>query len=248
MKKTDLSKISSDAPESLDKTEAKARTEQNVERIGELQKRLMANRKQNLLIVLQGMDGSGKDGTVENVFAKCTASGLSVSAFKKPSDEEFAHDFLWRIHKVAPEKGQMKIFVRSHYEDILIQRVHGWIDMARVEARMAAINAWETLLAVDNQTVVLKFFLHISFEEQAEQLQQRLDDPEKHWKHNPGDWEERKLWKEYQAAYEYILNESTTPWTIVPVDQRWVRDYVISEKVVAALEAMKLNWPPLKQA
>lgn len=245
-----LSKISTDPPKILGKDDVEKETEKLVERLGTLQKMLMANKKHAVLVVLQGMDGSGKDGAVENVFAKCTASGVSVTAYKKPSDEEFAHDFLWRVHKNAPEKGQIRIFVRSHYEDILIQSVHNWIDGDRVKKRMAAINAFEELLAFDNNTLVLKFMLHISPESQLEQLQQRIDDPEKHWKHNDGDWEERKLWDKYVAAYEFALNHSSIPWTIVPVDKRWYRDYVIVKKIVEELEALAMKWPemPAKKA
>lgn len=240
-----LSKISCDPPKNIDKDDLEAATQKLVERLGELQKMLMANKKHAVLVVLQGMDGSGKDGAVENVFDKCTASGVSVTAFKKPSDEEFAHDFLWRIHKNAPEKGQIRIFVRSHYEDILIQSVHGWIDAERTKKRMAAINAFEELLAFDNNTLVLKFMLHISPEEQKEQLQERIDDPEKHWKHNPGDWEELKLWKKYEAAYEFALNNSVIPWTVVPVDKRWYRDYIVAKKMVEELEKLNMKWPEM---
>ncbi len=240
-----LSKISTDPPKSAEKDAVEKQTEKLVERLGELQKLVMANRKHAVLVVFQGMDGSGKDGAVENVFSKCTASGISVTGFKKPSDEEFAHDFLWRVHKVVPEKGQFRVFVRSHYEDILIQSVHGWIDAERVKKRMAAINAFEELLVFDNSTIVLKFMLHISPEEQAEQLQQRIDDPEKHWKHNAADWEEHKLWSQYMAAYEFALNNSSIPWTVVPVDKRWWRDFVIASKIVEELEKLNMTWPDL---
>ncbi len=241
-----LSKTATQPPKNIDKKDLAEETEQLIARLGELQKLLMANKKHAVLVVLQGMDGSGKDGAVENVFDKCTASGLSVTAFKKPSDEEFAHDFLWRVHKNAPEKGQIRVFVRSHYEDILIQSVHGWIDGERTKKRMAAINAFEELLAFDNNTLVLKFMLHSSSEGQAEQLQERIDDPEKHWKHNPGDWEERKLWDKYMAAYEFAINNSAIPWTVVPVDKRWYRDYIIAKKIVGELEKLDMKWPQLR--
>ncbi len=247
MSKINLTKTSPDAPKNAEKEAIEAETRALTKHIGELQDLLKADGKKSVLVVLQGMDGSGKDGAVENVFSKCTASGLTVKGWKKPSDEEFAHDFLWRIHKEAPARGEIKIFVRSHYEDILIQRVHGWIDMARVEKRMAAINAWEELLAFDAGTLVLKFFLHISEKDQADELQQRIDDPAKHWKHNAADWEERKLWPKYMEAYEYILEKSAIPWTIVGVDNRWWRDYVIAKKVVEEMEKMALEYPPLRE-
>lgn len=154
-----------------------------------------------------------------------------------------AHDFLWRVHRWAPEKGMLTIFNRSHYEDILIQRVHKWIDMTRVKKRMAAINAFEELLEFDNNTLIFKFYMHVSKEEQAVQLQERLDDPNKYWKHNPGDWEERKLWDQYMEAYEYAINESSVPWHICPVDNRWYRDYFILKILVDGLEKLNMNMP-----
>jgi PPK2 family polyphosphate:nucleotide phosphotransferase len=204
---------------------------------------MYAEGKHSLLVVFQGMDGSGKDGAVNNVFAKCNLSGVTVTGYKKPTEEEFAHDFLWRIHKHAPAKGQIAIFVRSHYEDVLIQRVHGWIDETRVSKRMAAINAFENLLQFDNQTVVLKFFLHISPEAQAQQLMERVETPEKRWKHNDDDWAERKLWDNYMNAYENVLNNSEITWTITPVDKRWYRDYVVSKTVCEALEKLNPKFP-----
>lgn len=241
-----LADISTEAPKDLDKKEVKKETEKLVKRIGELQRVLYAQGKYNLLVVLQGMDGSGKDGAVRNVFYDCIISGINLVSFKKPTEEEFSHDFLWRVHKVAPAKGMVTIFNRSHYEDILIQRVHGWIDENRVKARMEAINAFEKLLSIDNNTVVLKFYMHISKAEQEIQLQERIDDPAKQWKHNDGDWEERKLWDDYMKAYEYAINESEIPWYICPVDHRWYRDYFIAKTVLAALEQLDLKLPELK--
>jgi polyphosphate kinase 2 (PPK2 family) len=163
------------------------------------------------------------------VFSDCTIAGLDLVSFKKPTEEEFAHDFLWRVHRWVPQKGMLTIFNRSHYEDILIQRVHGWIDMERVQKRMNAINAFEDLLQFDNNTKIFKFYMHISKEEQLVQLQERIDDPEKRWKHNDGDWKEREHWDQYMEAYEYAINNSTTPWHICPVDQRWYRNYFIAK-------------------
>ncbi len=205
-----------------------------MKRLGELQQRLYAEaKKHSVLVVLQGMDASGKDGAVHKVFDQLPHHRASTwYAFKKPTEEEFAHDFLWRVHKVVPHKGMIAIFNRSHYEDILIQRVHGWIDQARVEKRMQAINAFEEALAFDANTLVFKFYMHISKDEQEIQLRQRMDDPNKFWKHNPADWEERKLWDKYMDAYEYAINESTIPWYICPVDNRWYRDYFIAKTLV----------------
>lgn len=242
-----LDKISTSPPADARKKEIKEATEQLVKRLGELQRVMYAEKKHSVLVVLQGMDGSGKDGAVVNVFNDCAPMGLEVVGFKKPTEEEFAHDFLWRIHKHAPQRGMINIFVRSHYEDILIQRVHKWISEERVEKRMQSINAFEELLAYDNHTQVCKFFLHISKEQQQIELQQRLDDPTKYWKHNAGDWRERELWPDYMRCYEDALNRSSIPWTVVPVDERWYRDYVIAKTLVERLEQLDMKFPPLEK-
>ena len=238
-----LEKISTQPPKDVDKKKLEDLTDEYEDRIGDLNEILRAQEKHSLLVILQGMDASGKDGAVKNVFKKCTHFNVDVYAFKKPTEIEFAHDFLWRVHQQVPAKGHIKIFNRSHYEDILIQRVHGWIDEERVQKRMAAINAFEELLEFDNQTKILKFYLHLSFEEQEKQLQQRIDEADKRWKHNEGDWEQREHWDEYMRCYEYAINQSKIPWDIVPVDDRWYRDYLISKKVFETLEAMDLEYP-----
>jgi len=243
MSKIKLSDISTEAPKGLSKKDLKDKTEKLVERLGELQNILYAEGKYSILVILQGMDASGKDGAVRKVFTDCTIAGLDLVSFKKPTVEEFAHDFLWRVHRWVPQKGMTTIFNRSHYEDILIQRVHGWIDMTRVEKRMAAINAFEDLIQFDNNTLIFKFYMHISYEEQEIQLQQRLDDPTKYWKHNDADWEERKLWDKYMEAYEYAINESTTPWHICPEDNRWYRDYFFAKTMVDVLEKLDMKLP-----
>lgn len=241
-----LSKINTEAPAELEKKVIKKATKDIVDQIADLQETMVAEGKRSLLIVFQGMDSSGKDGATRNVFKECSPSGVSVTSFKKPTDEEFAHDFLWRVHKEVPRKGMIKIFNRSHYEDILIQSVHGWIKPAMVKKRMAAINAFEELLTFDNQTSILKFYMHLSQKRQSEKLQERIDDPSKNWKHNPGDWEEAKLWAKYRKAYEFAINNSTIPWHIVPVDDRWYRDYVIAKKVLATLKGFRMKRPVLK--
>ncbi len=238
-----LSAFSTEAPKGLKKKDVMEETAQLVQRLGELQYLLYGEAKRSVLVILQGMDGSGKDGAAKNVFANCTISALRLEAFKKPSAEEFSHDFLWRVHKVVPHKGLMTIFNRSHYEDILIQRVHGWVDEAQVEKRMQAINAFEELLAFDANTLIFKFYMHISNAEQEIQLQQRLDDPTKFWKHNDADWEERKLWDKYMTAYEYAINESIIPWYICPVDNRWYRDYFIAKTLVEGMEKLNMQLP-----
>lgn len=216
--------------------------------IAKLQQLLYAENKKALLVVFQGMDASGKDGATKNVFKYCSPSGIRAFAFKKPTDEEFAHDFLWRVHKRAPAKGQVVIFNRSHYEDILIQRVHKWIDEDRVTARINAINAWEETLVKDNNTTILKFYMHISPERQLEKLQERIDDPTKNWKHNDGDWEERKLWEKYMSCYQDVIDRcNVVPWTIAPVDKRWYRNYFIAEKVLETLRSMSFELPVIKK-
>ena len=242
----DLSKIPTRAPEDLDKKEARKISAKRAERIAELHQQLVAEGKHSVLIVLQGMDASGKDGAMRNVFGACAPFGLRAVGWKKPTDLEFAHDFLWRIHKEAPAKGEMVIFNRSHYEDVLIQRVHGWIDEERVDRRIAAINAFEQLLTFDNNTLILKFYLHLSKEQQKEELMERVLEPEKHYKHNDGDWEEREHWDAYRKAYEDVIDRSEIPWHIVPVDQRWYRDYVMTEIIVNALEGLNMAWPGLE--
>lgn len=243
-----LSEISTEAPRGWKEKDTEEKTEKLVKRLGDLQQLLYATQKHAALVVLQGMDGSGKDGAVHKVFDACRITGLTLTAFKKPTEEEFAHDFLWRVHKAAPQKGMIAIFNRSHYEDILIQRVHGWIDEKRVEQRMKAINAFEELLAFDNNTLVIKFYLHISKDEQEKQLRQRMEDPEKFWKHNPGDWKEREHWDKYMECYEYAINNSSIPWHICPVDNRWYRDYFIAKTMVEQLEKLNMHMPPLAKA
>ncbi len=245
MSKIKLAQIPTAAPKGIKKKDVQDETQALVERLGDLQTRIYAEKKHAVLVVLQGMDASGKDGAVHNVFDQCRITGLQMTAFKKPTEEEAAHDFLWRVHRAAPAKGMIGIFNRSHYEDILIQRVHGWIDEERVRQRMAAINAFEQLLQDDNSTAIFKFYMHISPDEQEQQLRQRLDDPEKMWKSNPGDWEERKLWDKYMDAYEYAINNSTVPWHICPVDDRWWRDYFIAKTLVEGLEKLHPEFPKL---
>ena len=241
-----LSEISTLPPEGLSKEEAKKITNDYAERLAVQQNLLIGQGKYSLLVVFQGMDGSGKDGAVKKVFKDCYHTNISVYSFKKPTPEEFGHDFLWRVHKQCPGKGQIKIFNRSHYEDILIQRVHGWIDEERVEKRMTAINAFEELLEFDNDTIILKFYLHLSKEQQALELRERIDDPTKHWKHNDGDWDEREHWEKYRKCYEYAINNSKIPWTIVPVDKRWYRDLVVAKTITEKLESLNMKYPELE--
>jgi PPK2 family polyphosphate:nucleotide phosphotransferase len=217
-----------------------------LEELEDLQYLLNAQGKHSLLIILQGMDASGKDGITKKVIGVCSPGGVQVYSFKKPTEEEFAHDFLWRVHKLVPRKGMLTVFNRSHYEDILIQRVHGWISEEHAQKRMAAINAFEDLLAFDNNTVVLKFFLNISKEQQVIELQQRIDEKDKQWKHNDGDWKEREHWDKYMWCYEQVLNESTTPWYVIPMDERWYGQYLIAQTIVDALKGLNMSFPELE--
>lgn len=242
-----LKDISTKPPKDADKGDLKKQTKDYVERLGELQRLLRAERKHSILVIFQGMDASGKDGAVYKVFRDCSHNDVMTYSFKKPTEEEFAHDFLWRVHKLTPGKGQIVVFNRSHYEDVLIQRVHGWISEDHVQKRMNSIDAFEELLQYDNNTLVMKFFLHISYDQQAEELQERIDEPEKHYKHNSGDWEQRKHWDKYMECYEDVLNKSKVPWHIVPVDSRWYRDYIISKTLVEALEGLGMEYPPLEE-
>ena len=242
-----ISKLSTTPPKNLTKSKIKKETAEMAKEIAELVTLMYANKKYSLLIVLQGMDSSGKDGVSKAVFSKTPPTMVSAYGFKKPSDEEFSHDFLWRAHKQVPAKGETKIFVRSHYEDILIQRVHNWIDKKKVDNRIKAINAFETLLQEDNNTIVLKFFLNLSKARQKEKLLERIEIPEKNYKHNDGDWAERKHWRKYMNAYQDAINRSEIPWTVIPADSRWYRNYCVAKVVLKKLKSLKETYPVLDE-
>lgn len=243
-----LADISTRAPEELDKKETKEKLDKVLEELDELQNLLYAESKHALLIVLQGMDASGKDGVIRNVFGSLNPQGIHVTSFKVPTEEELSHDFLWRVHKVAPAKGHMAIFNRSHYEDILVTRVHKWCDDETARKRMKAINQFENLLAEHNNTTILKFYLHVSKEEQAERLQERLTDPRKQWKYNERDFKEADLRQDYQRMYEECFEHcSAVPWTIVPADQNWYKEFTIATAVRDALVSMNMCYPSLKK-
>ncbi len=228
------------------KAKAKAETAKLIARLDGLQERLYANATRSLLIVLQGMDTSGKDGTIKSVMSGVNPQGCKVVAFKAPSKDELAHDFLWRVHREVPPKGYIGIFNRSHYEDVLITRVHGWVSDKVVKRRFDQIKEFEELLT-ENGTAILKLFLHISKDEQKERLEARIADPEKRWKWNSGDLEERKLWEDYLKAFEDVISATSTdcaPWYIVPANRKWYRNLVVAERIVNVLEDMKLKTPP----
>lgn len=228
------------------KAKAKAETAKLIARLDGLQERLYANATRSLLIVLQGMDTSGKDGTIKSVMSGVNPQGCKVVGFKGPSKDELAHDFLWRVHREVPPKGYIGIFNRSHYEDVLITRVHGWVSDKVVKRRFDQIKEFEELLT-ENGTAILKLFLHISKDEQKERLEARIADPEKRWKWNSGDLEERKLWENYLKAFEDVISATSTdcaPWYIVPANRKWYRNLVVAERIVNVLEDMKLKTPP----
>ena len=243
-----LAELSTRAPEKIDKKETKEKTIAILEELDELQNLLYASSTHALLVVLQGMDASGKDGVIRNVFGSLNPQGVYVRSFKVPTEEEMAHDFLWRVHAVAPRKGMIGIFNRSHYEDVLVTRVHKWCDDETAHERMKAINHFESLLTKHNNTTILKFYLHISQEEQAERLQERLTNPQKQWKYNKKDFEEAGLRDEYRRMYEDCFEHcNAVPWNIVPADQNWYKEYVIATAVRDALSKMDMRYPVLKQ-
>jgi PPK2 family polyphosphate:nucleotide phosphotransferase len=224
---------------------AREKLAEDIVAIDRLQDRLYGEGKRALLVVLQGTDTAGKDGTIRGVFNATGPLGVSVTAFKRPSEEELAHDFLWRVHMAAPRRGTIGIFNRSHYEDVLVGRVRSLAPKEAIEQRYDQINAFERILS-ENGTMILKFMLHISRDEQAERLQERLDEKEKNWKFNAGDLEDRKLWGEFEKAYETALTRCSTghaPWMVVPADRKWARNCIIAAVVRETLEVMDPQYP-----
>ena len=238
-----LSKTSTTAPKSFDKEKTKAETLKLVEEISSLQKVLYAQGKYKVLIILQGMDASGKDGTVSTVFKGINPLGCKVQAFKAPTSEELAHDFLWRIHPHVPGKGWIQIFNRSHYEDILVPTVNKLFPKEEIKKRYTHINNFEKLL-IDHNTLILKFFLHISKEEQAVRLEERKTNPKKFWKHNDQDSTVAKSWDKYMEVYEQIFNEcdKACEWHVIPADQNWYRDHLVAKTIVKALKKLDLKY------
>ena len=232
-----------------DKEAAKIKTAQNIEKLKTLQEALYAEHTQSLLIVLQAIDGGGKDGTIENIFGPLNSAGTRVAAFKVPTPIEADHDFLWRVHAQAPAKGEIVVFNRSHYEQVLVVKVHELEPKEVNKTRYDQINEFEKLLKSGN-THILKFFLHISKEEQLQRFGDRLNDPTKHWKLSAGDYAERALWDDYMGAFEELLEKCSkehAPWFVIPADNKWYRDYVISEILVKYLEDLKIGLPVLKE-
>jgi PPK2 family polyphosphate:nucleotide phosphotransferase len=228
-----------------DKSTTAAILDEMSARLTTLQTVLYAEQKHKILIVLQAMDTGGKDGVIRKVFSGINPQGVRIASFKAPTPPELAHDYLWRVHNQVPAKGELVVFNRSHYEDVLITRVHGWIDDATAKRRFRQINNFEAML-VEEGTTILKFFLHISKDEQKQRLQDRLDDPAKTWKFNIGDLAERKKWDDYQRVYEDAINETSSPhapWHIVPADRKWIRDLYVSSVLVKTLEDLEMVYP-----
>jgi PPK2 family polyphosphate:nucleotide phosphotransferase len=230
---------------SIDKASALAETAKLVGRLEALQELLFAEHKHRILIVLQGMDTSGKDGTISHVFEGVNPQGVRVASFKVPTPEESAHDYLWRVHQQTPGKGEIVIFNRSHYEDVLVVRIHNFVPENVWSKRFEQIKHFEKTLA-DEGTTVIKFFLHIDKDEQKKRLIERLQDPTKIWKFNPGDLKERELWDDYMRAYEDVLNKTSTdsaPWYVVPANKKWIRNYIIAKILVDTLEGFHSQYP-----
>jgi PPK2 family polyphosphate:nucleotide phosphotransferase len=229
----------------LNKDKIVGKTEKMLKDIGELQNKMYAENKYSLLIVFQGMDASGKDGVTKGLLKYCNPVGFSTFSFKKPTEEEYAHDFLWRVYKQVPGKGETMVFIRSHYEDILVPTVGKYIPYEVIVRRYNIINEFEQVLE-QNNTRVLKFFLHVSKEAQLERLKERIEQKEKHWKHKDGDWETREKFDEYMEVYEKIMNTcNEIPWHIVPADKNWQKLYAVAEVVLKALKDMDMKWPEL---
>lgn len=229
-----------------DREQLKELTEEAREKLGELQDVFYADRRFALLVVVQGRDASGKDGVIRHVFGACNPQGVHVTGFKVPTELERSHDFLWRVHAAVPPRGLIGIFNRSHYEDVLVVRVRKLAPAEIWKKRYDQINEFENMLALNN-VIILKFFLHISRDEQREQLIERLEDPTKNWKFRVGDLEDRKLWNDYSKAYEDALSKCSTkwaPWYVVPANDKRVRNYLVTKTIVDKLESLKLKYPP----
>jgi PPK2 family polyphosphate:nucleotide phosphotransferase len=245
--KVKLGDYATDFTAGLTQDEARERLQNLSHELGDLQETLFAAGRNAVLIVLQGIDTSGKDGTIRQVMSEVNPQGCRVESFKVPTEEELAHDFLWRVHRVVPRRGMMTIFNRSHYEDVIVVRVHNLVPEKMWKPRYEHINDFEQLL-VESGTIVLKFFLHISREEQKERLKERELETDKAWKLSAGDWREREHWDEYMKAYEDALSRCSTryaPWHIVPADKKWFRNLAIAEAIVQTLRPYRDDWERL---
>lgn len=232
-------------PKGLDRDAAENRFAALTERLRDLQHLMYAEDTRSLLVVLQGRDAAGKDGTIRHVFGPVNPQGCTVTSFKVPSKLEASHDFLWRCHLAAPSRGQMAVFNRSHYEDVLVVRVHNLVPESQWAQRYHHINAFEKLLA-DSGTTILKFYLHIDRDEQLERFKKRIDDPRRNWKISDADYSERPYWDSYTRAFEDALSKCSTahaPWFAVPANRKWLRNLIVADIVVDAMEKMKMKYP-----
>ncbi|AYV55557.1 polyphosphate kinase [Leptospira kmetyi] len=223
-------------PKDKDKEEILQKTEEYVRDLSSLQEKLYAQKKNSVLILLQGVDTAGKDGTIKHVFGGINPQGCCVKSWTKPNSEEIQFDFLWRIHKYVPPKGMIYIHNRSHYEDVLMPKILGTLSDKRLEERMESIRDFEKHLERENETRIIKFFLHISKEEQQERIKERLSDPDKNWKYDPSDQTTQDRWDDYQAAYEMIFKYKEKEWNLIPSDKKWFRNYQVAKILCKELE------------
>ena len=248
-RRTRLAKLDPAATYGWDKETSAPELERQLTRLADLQDRFWAEAKRAVLVVLQGIDAAGKDGTINKVMEAFNPQGCPVTSFKVPSAEELAHDYLWRVHKAVPRKGEIGIFNRSHYEDVLVVRVHDLVPRAVWSKRYEQINAFEQHL-VDNGTTIVKFFLSIDREEQRERFQARYDDPTKRWKFSMGDLEERERWDDYQAAFDDALTKTSTaaaPWYVIPANRKWFRNLAVATILADTMSALKPAYPPVAE-
>jgi len=237
-----LKNASTTPPKGTNKETTKKKLQKLRVELAELQNLMFATSGNSLLVIIQGLDASGKDGAIKNVFNCVNPMGCSVVSFKKPTEEEANHDFLWRIHRHTPARGTIQIFNRSHYEDVLVQRVHKWVSKDVIESRYKNINNFEQLLQ-DGGVKIIKFYMHVSKEKQMERLQERMTDETKKWKYNENDIKESGLWNDYREAYEDAFEKCNSPeWNIIPTDKNWYKEYLIAKKVVETLREMKMHW------
>ncbi len=246
-KNVNLKKISTRAPDGMTKEKALKETEKMRNEIIELQNKFYADGRHALLIVLQGMDASGKDGTVRHVLGGVNPSGMRVYGWRKPLGAETKHDYLWRLHNVAPERGMIHVWNRSHYEDILVPTVLKFLDKEVIEKRYDHINNFEKMLT-DEGTIIVKCYLHMSKDTQLERLEERMLEPEKYWKSTGADFDSRLLWEDYMKAYESVLSRTDTdhaPWHIIPVDNKWYKLWLVAKTILEAMKSVDLEWPKL---
>lgn len=241
--KNKLSAISTLPPDEVLESEIRDGLPKRIKRLSEIQDKLFAQHRFSVLLIFQGMDASGKDGAIKHIFSGVNPAGCRVKSFKVPTEEEFGHDFLWRIHKECPEKGMIQIFNRSHYEDILVPWVHKKLNQKELKARMDCINDFEKLLEASG-TIVLKFYLHVSGEEQHQRIEERKRNPNKLWKYSEADGRESFLRKDYIKAYEAIFNRcSRIPWHVIPSDKNWYKNHLIIELILKKLEKYRIEYP-----